>query len=306
MVGMVDMAGKTSVIEARELKKTFGNTKALDGFNLVVPRGKIVGLIGPNGSGKTTALKSILGFCPLDAGQVSVLGLDPWRQRARIMQRVAYIADTGILPKWMRVTDLLDYVARVHPCFDRDRAVARLAGTDVQLSKRVRALSKGMHVQLHLAIVLAIEAEVLILDEPTLGLDIIHRQQFYDGILNEFFNPDRSVLVTTHQVREIEDLLTDIVFIHRGVSRLACAMTEVAARFQKVRCAEGVRPPGQALYEHRLPAGVEYIFENADPGLLAGAGEVLVPNLAELFVALTQATVREVPVRANDQAGTPG
>ena len=190
-----------TVIRAQNMRKHFKDVRALDGFDLEVPRGRIVGLIGPNGSGKTTALKAILGLSQLDDGALDVLGCNPSKQRSALMQKVAYIADTGILPRWMRVVDLLDYAQSVHPNFDRAVAEAQLASTDIQLSKKVRVLSKGMHVQLHLAIVLAIGAELLVLDEPTLGLDILYRQQFYDAVLNDYFTEDRSILVTTHEVR---------------------------------------------------------------------------------------------------------
>ena len=196
-----------NVVNASGMVKTYGDTRALDGFDLSLDQGRIVGLIGPNGSGKTTAMKAFLGLNGLDAGELKVLGCDPARERDKLMERVAFIADTGILPRWMRVRDLLSYVADVHPNFDRGVAEARLAATEINPDKRVRVLSKGMHVQLHLAIVLAIGAELLVLDEPTLGLDIIYRQQFYDAVLNDYFNDERSILVTTHEVREIEHLL---------------------------------------------------------------------------------------------------
>ncbi|MEM9620244.1 MAG: ABC transporter ATP-binding protein [Pseudomonadota bacterium] len=277
-----------TVIQARGLTKQFGDVRALDGFELQVPRGRIVGLIGPNGSGKTTALKSILGLAQLDQGEIQVLDHHPWRQRAQLMQHVAYIADTGILPKWMRVCDLLDYVAAVHPRFDHALALDRLSRTDISLRKKVRVLSKGMHVQLHLAIVLAIDAELLVLDEPTLGLDVIHRQQFYDAVQNEFFSPQRSVLVTTHEVREIEHILTDVVFIHRGRTRLASSMSELAQQFQKVVCATEAALPQEPLSRRKTPSGHEYIFRGASSQQLEALGPVTVPNLAELFVALVE------------------
>jgi len=281
-----------NVIQTDNLVKNYGDTRALDGFDLQVSRGRIVGLIGPNGSGKTTALKSILGLSRADQGHIQVLEHDPWQHRAQLMQRVAYIADTGILPRWMRVSDLLDYVASVHPHFDRDAAMQRLAGTDISLSKKVRVLSKGMHVQLHLAIVLAIGAELLVLDEPTLGLDIIYRQQFYDAVLNDFFTSERSILVTTHEVREIEHILTDVVFIHRGRTQLASSMEDIAQQFHKLVCAQHGHLPDSLLaasLAHKSTlAGHEYIFQRADAHALAEFGEVSTPNLAELFVALVE------------------
>ena len=279
-----------AVIEARGLRKSFKDVHALDGFDMQVERGRIVGLIGPNGSGKTTALKAILGMCQLDDGAVNVLGQDPAQDRARLMQQVAYIADTGILPKWMRVRDLLRYVEDVHPSFDRAVAEAQLAHTDISLQKKVRVLSKGMHVQLHLAIVLAIGADLLVLDEPTLGLDILYRQQFYDGVLNDYFTAQRSILVTTHEVREIEHILTDVIFIHRGRACLALSMDRIAAEHVKVTSAEHAQLPVPPLYSHRTLSGVESIYKGVDAGQLAGLGEVTTPNLAELFVAVVEGT----------------
>ena len=193
---------------------------ALDGFDLTVEPGQIVGLIGPNGSGKTTALKAILGLSRLDGGELEVFGQSPINNRRDLMRRTAYIADTGILPRWMRIRDLLTFVASVHPAFDRNRAEAALANTEIRPEKRVGTLSKGMTVQLHLAIVLAVNAELLVLDEPTLGLDILYRQRFYDALLNDYLAERRAILVTTHEVREIEHILTDVVFIDRGRTRL--------------------------------------------------------------------------------------
>ena len=223
-----------SVITAQGLRKKFGNVHALDGFDLQVEPGRIVGLIGPNGSGKTTALKSILGMAALDAGHLDVLSFQPKSQRAALMEHVAYIADTGILPRWMRVKDLLEYVDAVNPSFDIALAREALARTDVQLDKKIKVLSKGMHVQLHLAIVLAIGAQLLVLDEPTLGLDILYRQQFYDGVLNDYFNEQRSILITTHEVREVEHILTDVIFIHRGKACLNLAMEDLPETFFKL------------------------------------------------------------------------
>ena len=277
-----------SIILAKQLSKRYGDVAALDGFDLAVEPGRIVGLIGPNGSGKTTALKSILGLSQLDSGALTVLGLNPEQQRARIMQDVAFIADTGILPGWMKVSDLLDYVAGVQPQFDRSLAEQRLAKTDIRLDKKVSVLSKGMHVQLHLALVLAIGAQLLVLDEPTLGLDILYRQQFYDALLNDYFTEQRSILITTHEVREIEHILTDVVFIHRGKARLALPMEQVHQRFCKLTCSQAVELPGVPLSERQTLAGTEYIFDAVEPAALAALGEVSTPSLAELFVAIVE------------------
>lgn len=276
------------VISASGLRKSFGDVHALDGFDLEVAKGRIVGLIGPNGSGKTTALKAILGLSSLDGGELEVLQQNPARQRAALMEKVAYIADTGILPRWMRVRDLLDYVARVHPNFDRTVAEAQLDRTEISLHKKVRVLSKGMHVQLHVAIVLAIGAELLVLDEPTLGLDILFRQQFYDAVLNDYFTAQRSILVTTHEVREIEHILTDVVFIHHGKACLTLAMDEIADQYVKLTSSDHVNTPVAPMYQRRSLAGTEYIFHGVEASTLQDLGEVSTPNLPELFVAVVE------------------
>jgi len=278
-----------NVIEARGLSKSYGDTHALNGFDLSVAPGRIVGLIGPNGSGKTTAIKSLLGLTHLDGGDINVLGMEPERQRAALMARTAYIADTGILPRWMKVRDLIDFAEGVHASFDRALAERILADTEIRAEKKIGTLSKGMHVQLHLAIVLAIHAELLVLDEPTLGLDLLYRQRFYDALLNDYMEGERSILVTTHEVREIEHLLPDVVFIDHGRAVLALAMDSIEEEFAKV-----VVPPSQRdaaialnpLSEHPSLQGIEYVFRGAPPDALAPLGPVSRPNLAELFVAV--------------------
>jgi len=277
-----------SIVAAAGLQKSYGDVAALDGFDLNVGAGQIVGLIGPNGSGKTTALKAILGLTRLDQGELDVLGRNPVQQRADLMRHVAYIADTGILPKWMRVCDLLDYVDRVHPGFDIEVAKAQLAKTNIHLKKKIRVLSKGMHVQMHLALVLAIEAQLLVLDEPTLGLDILYRQQFYDGVLNDYFTQQRSILVTTHEVREIEHILTHVVFIHRGQACLALPMQAIEEEFTKLVVAGAKTLPASPLFQRTSLAGQEAIFRGVPRDQLAQFGEVSTPNLAELFVAVVE------------------
>jgi len=278
-----------NVIDARGLHKAYADTHALAGFDLEVRPGRIVGLIGPNGSGKTTAIKSLLGLCHLDAGSLNVLGLHPEKQRAELMARTAYIADTGILPGWIKVGDLIDFVAGVHASFDRELAVSTLAGTEIQLKKKVRTLSKGMHVQLHLALVLAIHAELLILDEPTLGLDLLYRQRFYDALLNDYMEGDRSILVTTHEVREIEHILTDVVFIHHGRQVLSLEMDQIGNEFTKLLAQPADREAAdslQPLSARTSLQGIEYVFRNTPEDALRGLGDISRPNLAELFVAL--------------------
>src|ERR1700732_2023275 len=220
-------------IEARGLRKVFGTTVALDNVDLRVEEGRILGLIGPNGAGKTTALNAILGLTSYD-GQLSVLGRDPWNAREELMRDVSFIADVAVLPRWIRVTQVLDYVAGVHPRFDRAKAEGFLAKTTIKRTSKVRHLSKGMVAQLHLALVMAIDAKLLVLDEPTLGLDILYRKQFYDSLLNDYFDRSRTIVVTTHQVDEIQDVLTDVMFIDRGRIVFGCSMEEFESRYVEV------------------------------------------------------------------------
>src|SRR6201987_5313321 len=220
-------------IEARALRKTFGKTVALDGIDLQVEEGRILGLIGPNGAGKTTALNAILGLTPYQ-GELTVLGRDPWSERDQLMRDVCFIADVAVLPRWIRVSQILDYVAGVHPRFDRTKAEEFIARTTIKSASKVRELSKGMVTQLHLALVMAMDARLLVLDEPTLGLDILYRKQFYDSLLNDYFDRSRTILVTTHQVEEIQDVLTDLVFMNRGRIVLTSSMEEFEARYLEV------------------------------------------------------------------------
>src|SRR5438046_360607 len=220
-------------IEARGLRKTFGSTVALDGVDLRVEEGRILGLIGPNGAGKSTALHAILGLIPYE-GELRVLGRDPWTERDQLMRDVCFIADVAVLPRWIRVSQVLDYVAGVHPRFDRAKAEGFLAKTTIRSASKVRELSKGMVTQLHLALVMAIDARLLVLDEPTLGLDILYRKQFYDSLLNDYFDRNRTIVVATHQVDEVQHVLTDIVFIDRGRVVFARSMEEVESRYLEV------------------------------------------------------------------------
>jgi ABC-2 type transport system ATP-binding protein len=222
-----------ATIEARGLRKAFGTTIALDGVDLRVEEGRILGLIGPNGAGKTTALNAILGLTSYQ-GELKVLGRDPWNARVELMRDVSFIADVAVLPRWIRVSQLLDYVAGVHPRFNRAKAEGFLAKTTIKRASKVRELSKGMVAQLHLALVMAIDAKLLVLDEPTLGLDILYRKQFYDSLLNDYFDRSRTIVVTTHQVEEIQDVLTDLMFIDRGRIVLECSMEEFESRYLEV------------------------------------------------------------------------
>lgn len=278
-----------SVIAATRLEKRYGDQRALDDFSMQVEAGRIVGLIGPNGSGKTTALKSMLGLARLQGGSLKVLGLDPYQQRPELMRRSTYIADVGILPRWMRISDLLNTVAAINPAFDQSAAIARLAQTDIRLHKRVRTLSKGMTVQLHLALVLASNVELLVLDEPTLGLDILYRQAFYDAVLSDYFEQQRAIVITTHEVREVEHILTDVVFIHRGRNVLSTAMDAIPQRFTKVTAGTDAREALEALAPlaiRQTLQGTIAVFDGADADALASFGTVTTPNLTDLFVAI--------------------
>ena len=277
-----------TVIEARGLRKAFGATLALDGVDLRVDEGRILGLIGPNGAGKTTALNAILGLTPYE-GELKVLGRDPWTERDQLMREVCFIADVAVLPRWLRVTQAVDYVAGVHPRFDRAKAEAFLARTDIKRTSRVRELSKGMVTQLHLALVMAIDARLLVLDEPTLGLDILYLKQFYDSLLSDYFDHGRTIVVTTHQVEEVQHVLTDLMFIQRGRIVLDCTMEAFEARYQEVLVAPEHLAAAQALrpiHERQLFGRGIFLFENADRGQLAALGDVRTPSIADVFVAV--------------------
>ena len=276
-----------TLIDAQGLSKSYGATRALDGTSFKVESGRIVGLIGPNGAGKTTVLKAILGLSRCE-GSLKVLGLDPYLDRNRLVERVSFIADVAVLPRWLRVQQAVDFVAGVHPRFRPERCQQFLERTGIRRTSRVRELSKGMITQLHLALVMAIDAELLVLDEPTLGLDILSRKQFYDNLLTDYMDGERTILVTTHQVEEIENVLTDLVFIDRGRIVLDRPMDELAAHYVQL-----LVPPDRAdaaralkpLSERQLLGRHVFVYEDADPAALATLGEVHQPSIADLFVA---------------------
>src|SRR5574341_522595 len=275
-------------IEARGLRKAYGATLALDGVELRVEEGHILGLIGPNGAGKTTALNAILGLTPYQ-GELRVLGRDPWIERDRLMCDVCFIADVAILPRWLRVSQALDYVAGVHPRFDRAKAEGFLSKTTIQRNRKVRELSKGMVTQLHLALVMAIDARLLVLDEPTLGLDLLFRKQFYDSLLGDYFDRRRTILVTTHQVEETQHVLTDVMFIDRGRIVFGRSMEEVESRYREVAVHPQQLAAARALQPIHERPGIGrnvLLFEGADRQQLAALGEVRTPSLADLFVAV--------------------
>jgi ABC-2 type transport system ATP-binding protein len=275
-------------IEARGLRKAYGTTTALDGVDLRVEEGRILGIVGPNGAGKTTALNAILGLTPCE-GELTVLGREPWSERDQLVRDVSFIADVAVMPRWLRVSQALDYVAGVHPRFDRARAEGFLARTDVGRASRVRELSKGMVAQLHLALVMAIDARLLVLDEPTLGLDILFRKQFYDSLLGDYFDRSRTIVVATHQVEEIQDVLTDLVFIDRGRVVLECSMEEFESRFVEVMVRperlDAARAHGP-VHERRVLGRSILLFDRADRGRLAALGDVRTPGIADVFVAV--------------------
>ena len=277
-----------TVIEARGLRKAFGTTIALDGVNLHVEEGRILGLIGPNGAGKSTALNAILGLTQYQ-GELKVLGRDPWTTRDKLMRDVCFIADVAVLPRWIGVSQALDYVAGVHPRFDRAKAEGLLAKTAIRAASKVRELSKGMVTQLHLAIVMAIDARLLVLDEPTLGLDILFRKQFYDSLLNDYFDRRRTIVVATHQVEEIEHVLTEVMFIDRGrivfdrsMDDLESRYLELTVRPEQIAAARGLKP----ISERQGIASSILLFDGVDRKQLDPLGEVRTPGIADLFVAM--------------------
>ena len=280
----------TPVIEARGLRKAYGGVVALDGVDFTVRPGRIVGLMGPNGAGKTTALKAILGLTDFD-GELRVLGRDPRRERDRIMEEVCFIADVAVLPKWLKVRQALDYVQGVHPRFDRARAEAVLAKSDVRMAAKVGELSKGMITQLHLALVMAIDARLLVLDEPTLGLDLLYRRSFYEALLNDYFDHERTLLITTHQVEEVEHLLTDLLLIRRGRIVLDAAVDDLPGRFVQLittrEQADAARRLGP-LQEREVFGRVGMVFDGRNAEELRAFGEVRTPSIPDLFVAVMQ------------------
>ena len=290
-------AGSGPVVSARGLRKAYKNKVAVAGANFEIGAGRIVGLIGPNGAGKTTALKAILGLTPFE-GQLSVLGKDPRTQRDELMNDVCFIADVAVLPRWIRVREAIDFVAGVHPRFDRAKCERFLANTQLHPKLRVREMSKGMIVQLHLALVMAIDARLLVLDEPTLGLDILYRKQFYQRLLEDYFDEDKTILVTTHQVEEIEHILTDVLFIRDGAIVLSAPMEDVAERYTEVLVNTDALEAARALGpidERALPFGkTVLLFDGAPSGVtraqLAALGETRNPGLADLFVATMKGT----------------
>ena len=288
-------------IEARGLRKAFGTTVALDSVDFRVEEGRILGIIGPNGAGKTTALNAILGLIPYQ-GELRVLGRDPWKERDRLMSEVCFISDVAVLPRWIKISQALDFVAGVHPRFDRAKAEGFLAKTSIGFDRKVKHLSKGMVAQLHLALIMAIDARLLVLDEPTLGLDILFRKQFYDSLLNDYFDRTRTIVVTTHQVEELQHILTDLMFIDRGRIALSSSMEEVESRYlevtvnpDQVAAARALKP----IYERQVFGRTVLIFDRVERGRLLQLGEVRTATISDLFVAIVgnQAAMAQGVVR---------
>lgn len=276
-----------SIISAHGLTKRYGRTLAVDNIDLEIPQGRIVGLIGPNGAGKTTALKAILGLATYE-GELDVLGLDPSRQRARLMEDVCFIADVAVLPRWIRVWQLIELTERIHPRFSREKCLGYLAKTKIEQQKKVKHLSKGMVAQLHLALVMSIDARLLVLDEPTLGLDILFRKAFYTNLLNDYFDEERTILITTHNVEEIEHILTDLIFIQNGRIALNCTMEDVESRYVELMVAPENADEARAfgpMYERQLFGRHIFLFQDRDRASLGRLGELHTPSVADLFVA---------------------
>jgi ABC-2 type transport system ATP-binding protein len=282
----------SAVISAKGMSKRYGKAVAVDNISFDIPAGRIVGLIGPNGSGKTSTLKAALGLIPFE-GELSVLGLDPRTQREQLMQDVCFIADVAILPRWLRVGDAIDFVAGVHPRFDRKKAERYLANTKLVPSMKVKEMSKGMVVQLHLALVMAIDAKLLVLDEPTLGLDILYRKQFYQNLLEDYFDENKTIVITTHQVEEIEHILTDLMFIRDGKIVLSASMDELGERYtevmvsgDKVNAANALQP----IDQRSVFGKAVMLFDGVPRAQLAALGETRNPSVADLFVATMKGT----------------
>src|ERR1700722_5891702 len=281
------MMSSSPLIEARGLSKRYGSFVALDRADFAVQPGRIVGLIGPNGAGKTTALRALLGLTTYE-GRLNVLGREPFAERALLMLEASFIADVAVLPAWLRVQQAIDFVAGVHPRFRRDRAAALLAKTDIGMRRRIGELSKGMKTMVHLALTMAIDARLLVLDEPTLGLDILARRSFYDALVNDYMDETRTIVITTHQVEEIENLLTDVLFIDKGRIVLDCSVEDIGVRYAAVEVADArveAARQERPFFERRTLGKTVLYFERSDLQQLANLGELLTPSVSDLFVA---------------------
>ena len=284
-----------TIIDAKGIHKSYGAKVALDHINLQIPEGKIVGLIGPNGAGKTTLLKGILGLATVE-GSLRVMGLNPFTDRVKLLEDVSFIADTAILPRWLKVSEAIEYIEGVHPKFSREKALGFLAKTNICMSSKVQSLSKGMVTQLHLALIMAIDSKLLVLDEPTLGLDIVYRKQFYEALLNDYYDAQKTIIITTHQVEEIEGILTDLLFINDGKIVLETSMEEISEKFYELHVDSANKDAALALQPinvRTILGGFIMVFENANLAQLEALGKVGTPSVADLFVAKMQ-TIKSV------------
>jgi len=278
----------SNIIEAVGLTRSFGDLKAVDAVDFAIRPGSVVGLIGPNGAGKTTLLRALLGLTEYK-GELDVLGNSPLKDRSRLMEQVCFIADTAVLPRWMKVVQLLDYVTGVHPSFDRGSAEAFLRDTDVRMDRRIRDLSKGMMVQLHLAVVMAIDAKLLILDEPTLGLDILFRKRFFEQLISDYYDGERTIIISTHQVEEVQHILTDVMFINHGKMVLDTSMEAIEERYVQLTAVGEAATKAQGiphLGSQSILGGKTIIYEGVDREALAPLGDLRTPSIADLFVAM--------------------
>ncbi len=277
----------SAIATARGLTRRYGDTLALNNVDFTIERGRIVGLVGPNGAGKTTALRALLGLTDYE-GELDVLGCSPQRERAKLMERACFIADISVLPRWLKVRDAIEFMDGTHPSFSRQRAHEFLERTSVRIDHKVKQLSKGMVAQLHLALVMAIDAEFLVLDEPTLGLDLLYRKKFYETLLNDYFDEQRTILVTTHQFEEVERILTDVMFLQEGRIVLDASIEDLAERYVEVLVppdrADDARALG-ALYERQVFGKTLFLFEGRERDQLAALGEVHTPSVSDIFVA---------------------
>jgi ABC-2 type transport system ATP-binding protein len=283
------------VVEAKNVSKRYGKKQILSDVNISIEPGKILGLIGPNGAGKTTLLKGMLGLSPVD-GELRVLGLDPQKNRVQLLEQVSFIADTAVLPGWMTVAQIIDYVDAVHPRFSREKFHGFLKNSKIENQTVISKLSKGMMVQLHLALIMAIDSKLLILDEPTLGLDIIYRKQFYTALLNDYFDAEKTIVITTHQIEEIEDVLTDLVFINDGKIILNQSMEEVANDFLELEVSLENKDAAMAvspLYWQNTLGGLRMIYQGKSMETLGSIGKVRKPDLADIFIAKIQSQVSQ-------------
>ncbi len=284
----------SSIVSIKGLQKSYGNQIALNNIDLDLEKGRIYGLIGPNGAGKTTLLKAILGLAKAD-GKVQVFGLDPFKDRTSVLLDVSFIADTAVLPRWIKVSQAIEYMEAVHPKFSRQKAEMFLQKTQIKMNSKVKELSKGMITQLHLALIMAIDSKLLVLDEPTLGLDIIYRKQFYESLLNDYYDQQKTILITTHQVEEIESILTDLIFIQKGNIVFNKSMDAVAESYLELHVSPDQKSAAEALnpiYTRNVLGGFAMMFENADVEALSKLGKVITPSVADLFVAKVSSTVQ--------------